>query len=247
MQRSDSIGPASQALEQASVGLPTRLPRAVLAKLRRGLARFVRLENLGAAKIFLRNEARLVLDVLDWQRDLGSIAPARFDPDEGFESTFAWALDTCIIREPTRMGARDMGLGEDVLRVCDLVTDVNSLGIVHEHWLETLDPEHPWARYPFVPRQRFGCGHRDCLVRHYFESTGPVGWAIGEDLRLMAHSLRELSSREEALTWQLRGMADRLEAADRDGNAVLGWLEYLSPEAEGDRLWLVASDEDTEE
>jgi hypothetical protein len=237
---------ARQVLEQASLGLATTLPRAVLAKLRRCLARFTRLEDLGAARMILHNEARLVVDVLDWQRQLTSIAPLRFDADNGFESTLFWSLDACVIRAPTKTGARDIGLGEEVVQVRDLGVDVNSLGVLHERWLETLSPDHPWARYPFVPRKKFACSRRDCLVRHCFESTGPVGWAAGEDLRLIADSLRELSNREKGLPSRLRALADLLEAADRDGHAVIGWLEYLSPEAEGNRLGLVAPDEDSE-
>ena len=240
-------GHVHQALEQASSGVPTELPRAVLAKLRRCLARFVRLEALNAAEVFLHNEARLVSDVLDWPHDLEFIAPMPFEPDKGFESTFAWALDACVSREPTRIRARDIGLGEDVVQVRDLILDAESVDTLHERWLKALDPEHPWTRYPFVPRCKFACNRRDCLVRNYLEDTGPLGWAVGEELRTIAQSLRELSRRERAATAQLRALADRLEDAYRDGDAVLGWLEYLAPEAEGHRLWLVDSDEDTED
>jgi hypothetical protein len=212
--------------DQASFHVPPAIPRGVLAKLGRCLARFTSLQELRAPEILLHNEAGLIRDVLDWQHDLESIAPVRFDPDKGFEATFAWALDACISREPTKSGARDIGLGEDALQL--------------------RDPEHPWARYPFLPKRTFACTRRVCAMLNHFEDTGPIGWAAGEDLRDIVDRLRELSSGERAPS-QLGALADRLEDADRDGHAVIGWLQYLTPEAEGRRLWLVEAEDDARE
>ncbi|NUP10795.1 MAG: hypothetical protein HOW73_32525 [Polyangiaceae bacterium] len=217
-------------LERAIADLPARLPRSVLVKIRRCVARFGRLERLRGPVIIICNEAKLLSRILDWRR-IEEIAPVELDPDRGFESMFGWALDACVVKCYEKGRGRDIGLG---------------FGIRQSNLVQVRSLERLRHQYPFVPHGRFLRAKRGSLC-DAFEGTGPMGWAAGEDLSDLSRAVRDFPNRNPAFMPQLRAFAERLEQAERDGHAVVGWFEEVPKEAEGHRIWLVDGTDGEEE
>ena len=75
------------------------------------------------------------------------------------------------------------------------------------------------------------------LVRADLEETGPIGWAAGDDVSALARDLAALAGDQPAFAPELAAACHRIEAAFRRGHAVVGLIEYLSPEADGEMTW----------
>jgi hypothetical protein len=203
--------------QRNQVAVPTSMPRAALVRFRRSAARFEAFERLKGPAIIIGNEARLMLEALE--SGSAPIPPPDpgFDPGDDFGATFSWGLAACLICEPGASGGVDLGLGTSPA-VAAL------LGL---------------TRYPFVPRGRF-CGISPTgPLRGDLESTGPIGWAAEGDVATLARDLAAAANEQPAYAVDLRAASARVEAAARRGHAVIGFVEHLPPEAEGDRCFLV--------
>jgi hypothetical protein len=165
-----------------------------------------------------------------------------FEPAEGFHATLVRALEACVMRAPGAAGARDLGLGTSAALPALLGLPAAGLRDAHVRWCETAAPSHPWARFPLVPRGRFGTMHEARVVRGDLDSTGPIGWAAGDDVRLLASALAAEAARVPvagAPSAHLRAVAERARRVADEGHALLGFIEFLPPEADGQRQWLV--------
>jgi hypothetical protein len=229
-----------RSLQQVEAAFPAALPRAALVRFRRSAARLERLEALRGPAFALGTEARVLLGALE--SGTGPIPPPdpELHPGDDFRSTFARGLDACAIREPGAAGAADLGLGVSPAVPALLGVTGEDLGELHERWLRTAAPSHPLARYPCVPRGRFcGATSPDDPVRGDLDWAGPVGWAAADEVTALARDLAALAGGQPSFAAELRAASDRVEAAARRGHAVLGLVEVLPPEAEGERQWLV--------
>ena len=81
------------------------------------------------------------------------------------------------------------------------------------------------------------------LVRDHGEETGPLGWAVGDEIHEQAEALQAHARRSPELAEDLRQVAARLERAAEAGQAVVGCLELLFYESDGIRTWLVEEEE----
>jgi hypothetical protein len=229
-----------RALEQILAASPAALPRAALVRFRRSAARLDRLEALRGPAFVLGNEARVLLGALEsGTAPLPPSDPA-FDPGDDFRATFAWGLDACVIGEPGAVGGADLGLGASPAVPALLGVVGEDLGALHERWLRSAAPSHPFARHPYVPRGRFcSAASPGNPVRGDLDSTGPIGWAAADDVAALARELAAVAGAQPAFATELRAAAERIETAAARGHAVIGLVEYLPPEAEGERKWLV--------
>jgi hypothetical protein len=231
-----------RSLEQAQAAFSAALSRAAVVRFGRSAERLERFEALGAPAFALGNEARVLLGALE--SGTAPIPPPSdpaLDPGDDFEATFAWGLDACVVCEPGAAGGADLGLGTAPAVAALLGVMGADLGELHERWLQSAAPSHPFARYPLVPRGRF-CGAAASpasAVRGDLDSAGPVGWAAADDVAVLARDLAAAAGAEPAFAAELRAAADRVESAARRGLAVIGLVEYLPPEADGERQWLV--------
>jgi hypothetical protein len=78
---------------------------------------------------------------------------------------------------------------------------------------------------------------RAVAVRPDFEETGPIGWAAAGEVAELADDLAALSAAQPAFAPELRAVSARLQAVSRRGDAVIGLIDYLSPEADGESRW----------
>jgi hypothetical protein len=200
--------------------IPTSMPRADLVRFRRSAARFQSLQGLGAPALIAGNEARLMRAALE--SSTAAIPPPDpdFDPGSDFRATFAWGLEACVICEPGAAGGADLGLGTS-RAVAAL------LAVTGED------------RYPYVPRGRFCTISAMGPLRGDLESTGPIGWAAGGDVAILARDLAGVADQQPAFAAELCAVSERVESAARQGHAVIGLIEPLPPETDGERTHLV--------
>ena len=144
-----------------------------------------------------------------------------------------------MIREPGASGGVDLGLGVSPMVAALLGVAGEDLDELNARWVQSAPPSHPFAHYPFVPRGRFCSVTATGLVRGDLESTGPIGWAAADDVAAVARDLAALADEQQAFGVELRAASLRVELAARRGHAVIGLIEYSSPEAEGQRSWFV--------
>jgi len=225
---------------------PTSLPRAALVRFRRSAARGKRLEALGGPAFTLRTEAGVLLGAL--ASATAPIAPGdvQFDPENGFRGTFGYGLEACALRTPGAAGSVDLGLGASAAVAALLAVTDEDLEGIYERWRDDEDGSHLFAPYPFVPRGRFRGTNPTELVSSYLSSTGPIGWAGGDDVATVARALRAVAVEQPDFAAALRACAEKVEAAARQGHAVIGLIEYVPPENEGWRKWLVDNGDEDE-
>jgi hypothetical protein len=236
-----TVPAAIRSLQALQTDFPPLLTRAALTRLRRSAARLEQLELLRAPGFALGGEASLMLGAIQSATAPIERPAVEIDTSDGFHSTFAWGLDACVIREPGAVGGVDLGLGTSPAVSALVGSSGDELHALHQRWVETAAPTHPFATYPLVPRGRFGTVSATRRVRGDLDSTGPVGWAAGDDLARYVRDLRALAGRHVALAVELEAVANRVEAVAARGAAVIGLVEYLPPEADGERHWLAAS------
>ena len=228
-----------RSLRQMRAALPTALPRAALVRFRRAAARLDRLEALHGPAIIIANEAGLMLRALaSGTTPIPPPDPA-FDPGDDLRATFAWGLGACVIHEPGASGGVDLGLGVSPMVAALLGVAGEDLDALNGRWVQSAAPSHPFARYPYVPRGRFCSVTPAGPVRGDLEAAGPIGWAAGDDVAALARDLAAVAGEQPAFGVELRAASLRVELAARRGHAVIGLVEYLSPEAEGHRDWFV--------
>lgn len=231
-------------LRQIQTGFPTSLTRAALVRVRRSVARLARLEVLGAPHFVLGSEAGVLLGAFESATAPAAPLAIELDPEDGFHRTFAWSLEACLILDPGAAGAADLGLGTSPVVSTLLRTDGDDPDELYERWLGSLDPSHPFARYPYVPRGRFCSTSPEREVRSDLDSTGPIGWATAREAAILAGDLRAIAGEKPAFASELQAVAERVTAAADLGHAVIGWIEYLPAEAEGRRTWLTDPEAD---
>jgi hypothetical protein len=226
-------------LRQFHTACPATLTRAALVRFRRSVARLQRLEELDAPVFLLENEPSILLAALESATAPIACRDVALDPTDRFERTFIRGLEACSIVEPGAARAADMGLGTSSAVAALLGVSGEDLHDLHERWVQSAAPSHPFARHPYVPRDRFCAVGSTSPVRADLESTGPIGWAAGDDVARLARDLRGIADEKPTFQPELRALADRVEAAARRGEAVIGLIEYLPPESDGNRQWLV--------
>jgi hypothetical protein len=229
------------AIDDGDAAFPTVLTRATLARFHRSAARLGRLEALRAPAFLLGNEAAVLLGALQ-SASAPVVRPEvdiRLDAEDGFQSTFAWGLETCAIRAPGAPGAVDLGLGTSPAFAQRLGLEGADLPALYQAWRRSAAPEHPFARQPYVPAGRFCAPGPARRVRADLDSTGPIGWAAGDDVAHLARELAGLATAQPAAAAELLAVAERLEQAAGRGEAVIGFVEYVPPEAERERKWLI--------
>lgn len=79
-------------------------------------------------------------------------------------------------------------------------------------------------------------------VRGDLDSTGPIGWAVGDDVTTLARDLAGAAASQASWAAELGAASWRVQAAAHAGHAVIGFIEYLPPRAEGLRKWLTEPD-----
>jgi hypothetical protein len=230
----DEVHDVIRSLRELRAAFPTALPRAAAVRFRRSAARLRKLEALGAPAMIIGHEPGVLLEAIE--SGLGPIAPRplSFIPERGFEDAFFWGLDACVICEPGASQGVNLGLGTSPALAALLGVAGEDHGTLHERWVEAAAPSHPFARHPFVPRGRFCTVRPAALVRADLEETGPIGWAAADEVGALARDFAAVASAEPAFAPELRAVAARMEEVSRRGHAVIGWIEYLSPEADGE-------------
>jgi hypothetical protein len=228
-----------RSLEDICSAFPRSLPRAAVVRLRRSTARLKHLEELKGPATIIANEAEILLGILKSATLAVEPHDFTFDAEHGFHSTLHRGLEACTIREPGAAGGRDLGLG-----ICAALPELlgvsgMDLGEVHDRWRETAAPTHPWARYPYVPGGRFGAMKSDRLVRGDLEGTGPVGWAAGSDVQTVSHDLLAAAEGAANASSALRSVVERVRRVAESDQAIIGFIEFLPPEADGQRQWLI--------
>jgi hypothetical protein len=220
---------------------PATLTRAALVRFRRSAARMARIEALKAPPFVLGSEAGVLLAALESAS--APIAPEEvpFDPAAGFRGTFAYALEACVLREPGAAGAVDLGLGTSPAVAALLGVTAGDLDAIYDRWLDSAPELHTFAPPPYVPRGRF-CANPAGVVRGDLDSTGPIGWAAGDDVAAIARDLAAAADKNATFAPELRAAADRVRAAARLGHAVIGFIEYVPPQSEGWRKWFTTHD-----
>jgi len=231
-----------RSLSEFHIAFPSALPRASLVRFRRSAARRTRLEELAGPAFLLASEARVLLSVLE--AGTAPVAPrdVDFDADAGFHTTFARAIAACVLSDAGALGIADLGLGTSPALAALLGVEGEDLDEVHARWARFAASSHPFARYPYVPHARFGDGSAARRVRGDLDSTGPVGWAGPDDAATLARDLFAAARAHPSLASTLEAASARVEATAGHGQAVLGWIEYLPAEAEGQRQWLGAEE-----
>ncbi len=221
------------------------IPRVWARRLNRCIRRLQRLRELDGPAIILRNEVVLIARQLtDWR-----IPPAAYEEsplwlDGGCEGLLRLGTEACLLRDESGSKGVDLGLGCShvagdllALRRADLDRLVDA---------STTGPDGPAlenvvqavAAFPFVPSGRMHeLGPSFVAVRNHGEGIGPIGWAAGEDVRIVADAYAEQGSKE------LARVGENVRRLYRDGAAVLGCLELMSPESDGHRNWLVSADD----
>ena len=226
-------------LQRMRATFPTALPRAARVRFRRLAARLERLEALHAPAIIIRDETGLLLAALASGTAPIPLPDTNFDPGDNLPAAFARGLDACLICEPGVSGGEDLGLGVSPAVATVLGVAGEDLGALNQRWVQSAAPSHPFARYPYVPHGRFCNVTSTGPVRGDLESAGPVGWAIAGDVATLARDLAAVAAEQPAFGVELRAAALRVELAARRGHAVIGLIEYLPPETDGQRTWFV--------
>lgn len=202
---------------------------------------------MGGPQFILANEARLLLQTLEAATGPVVRPEVQFDPDNRFRGTLAWALMAAVIYEPGAAGAADLGLGKSPALPALLGAESAALDELLQSWMESAAAAHPFARYPLVPRGRFCTARPDGAVSSDLDATGPIGWAVGHDIEVPARDLVALGSAQPSFAAKLAAASARVASAARGGHAVIGFIEYVSADAEGARKWLIAEEGDHEE
>lgn len=92
------------------------------------------------------------------------------------------------------------------------------------------------AEPTLVPPGRFHShGPGVLAVRDHFEGTGPIGWATGPQLDRFVEQFVGLRSLRPRWAAELRAAKARLQAVAAAGQGVVGLLELLDAESEGQR------------
>jgi hypothetical protein len=229
-------------LREFHASLPATLPRASLVRFRRSAARLKRFEELDAPAFCLGNEARILVVALESATAPTALRDVAFDPSDRFERTFIWGLEACAILHPGAAGAVDLGLGTSAAVAALLGGSGEDFHDLNERWVQSAAPSHPFARYPYIPHGRFCAVSSTSPVRCDLESTGPIGWAAGDDVARLARDLCAIADQKPAFAAELRAVGGRLDSVAQRGEAVIGWVEYLPFESDGNRQWLVAGD-----
>jgi hypothetical protein len=230
------------ALQQIHDSFPVALPRATLVRFRRSAARLARIEALDGPAFLLGGEAGVMLGAFELATVPLAPADFAFNPSDGFHGRLIWGLRACVVREPGATGGVDLGLGASTAVAELLGIGGEDLDELYNDWLETAEVSHPFARYPFVARGRLCRVSPTRLVRADLESTGPVGWADDDDVARLGDALLAIGEERGAIARELGAASRRVHAAAERGHAVIGLIEYLPREAEGQRNWLSESD-----
>jgi hypothetical protein len=234
-----AVGPALRHMQAA---LPANLARADLVRVRRSAARLEALERLGGPPFILANEARLLLRTLESATGPVVRSEVQFDPDNHFRGTLAWALMASVIYEPGAAGAADLGLGKSTALPAMLGAAGLDPDELRRSWIQSAAATHPFACYPLVPRGRFCTARPDGAVSSDLDSTGPIGWAAGPEVEVLAQDLAALGRKQPTFAAELVAASARVASAARGGQAVIGFIEYVSADAEGARKWLIAEE-----
>jgi hypothetical protein len=223
---------------------PAELPRASLVRLRRSAKRAANIEKLGGPGFLLGSEAEVLLGALE--SATAPIAPpeVEFDSENGFHATLAWGLEACLVRDPGAVGVANLGLGVSPSVIGLLGLAGEKLDAEYDQWLRLASPSHPFGRYPFVPSGRLGDGTAERRVRGDLDSTGPIGWATPAEAATLAQSLSGATNEHGDLASELQRSSARIQSTAARGQAVIGWIEYLPPEAEGQPKWFVELEAD---
>ena len=158
-QEAESLDPTAEehevirSLEGLCAAFPEVLPRAAVVRLHRSVARLGRLESLQAPEFTLAKEASIMHGAMEPATGPIEEPGPELDDDYEINSTFFEGLDQCVILEAGADGARDLGLGYSAALPRVLGVDGMDLYDVDDAWRETAAPDHPWARYPIVPRR----------------------------------------------------------------------------------------------
>ena len=204
-------------------GVPNSMVREALTRLRRRLARSVRLEELRAPQIVIANETQLVAQALaPWgDEPLGSPVGAGASIDAG-----DLLIDALLLCRPLNDEGNNLGVGlSDVVRSSIELTEAN---------LDEMADEENWgpsfARFPWVPRRRL-------YGQAGLEAAGPLGFAVGDEVFELALAIESLDSSSV-----FGSCAHRIRGAGKAGWAVVGWLEYFSVESEGHGRFIDSDD-----
>jgi hypothetical protein len=231
-----------RSLQEIHAAFPATLTRAALVRFRRSAARMARIEALDAPPFVLGSEATVLSSALE--SATAPIAPGevQFDPEKGFRDTFAYGLEACVIREPGAAGAADLGLGTSAAVAALLSVTAGDLDAVYDRWLDSAAQLHRFAPYPYVPRGRFCGPGASGVVRDDLDATGPIGWAVGDDVAALARDLADAARANARFAPELHAAAQRVESAAGQRHAVVGFIEYVPPQSEGWRKWFTAHD-----
>lgn len=243
-QHADGLPPSARehaivrSLERMQTAFPTALPRAALVRVRRSAARLRRLEELKGPAFVRGSEAGVLVGALESASTPIVRPEVEFDAADGFQNLFAWGLERCTLREPGAAGAVDLGLGTSPAVATLLGVSRQDPRALYEEWVRTEDPSHPFARAPYVPQGRFCAASPARLVRADLDSTGPIGWCAGEDVASLARELLAIGHNAPSAA-ELVAVSSRVAAAAQRGDALVGFIEYVPAEAEGERKWLI--------
>jgi hypothetical protein len=227
-----------RSLRQIQAAFPKALPRAALVRFRRSAARLKRLEELKGPAFVLGSEAGVLLGALESATTPLVRPDVEFDAADGFQNIFAWGLERCTLREPGASGAVDLGLGTSPAVPALLGVFGQDPKQLYEEWNRTAAPSHPFTRFPYVPQGRFCTASPTRLVRADLDSTGPIAWCAGDDVAGIARELLAVAEKEASAA-ELVTVSNRVAAAARRGEALIGFIEYVPGEAEGERKWLI--------
>ena len=223
------------------------LPRVRHVQLQRCLQRFQRVLQLRGPGFVLFREAEFIATQLEgWKQ-----APERVAHTwcEGSSFLLLDGLLGCMLRDERGIRGAHLGLPLSP-RIHDLLPmEQGGWQQVLEHSLSQSLETHcaAVAAFPFVPRGRFHTrGPLFSLVPDHGEGTGPIGWALGEELSELKTAYEALARKHPEQAAQLREIANQIERVQERGEAVLGCLELMTYEGDGQRNWLVHPNEDTD-
>jgi hypothetical protein len=240
----DEVHDVILALRRMRTAFPTALPRAAVVRFRRSATRLKRMEALGAPVIILGNEPGILLRAVESGIEPIVAPELPYSPARSFQGTLIRAVEACVIHQPGAAQGVNLGLGASPAVAALLGVADEDFGELHERWVEAAAPSHPFARSPFVPRGRFCAADAGAAVRADFEDTGPIGWAAGHDVADLARDLAARADEHPAFAPEIWAAAARIEAAAAGGQAVIGLVEYLSPEADGEPSWFADPGDD---
>ncbi len=216
------------------------LPASSLRRLRESMQRHDRLEELNGPIVILLNECALAARHLEDWRTPPAVTRPTISWDHGCESLLFQGLRLCVTCTPD---GRTIELGIGPSRAVEhiLAIEPSYLSDVLDTWEGRDGPPlerriHAIGTYPLVPTNRVhdeGPAFED--VRDHAEGIGPLGWSVGSDVSHLAAAFEMLAQQHEAQGEELRAVAQRLAGV----SAVVGCLELMTYEGDGDRTWLV--------